>query len=386
MKIAVSYDVLQPQRGGAERMCQNLCLELIRKGHEVHIFALKWDEEIAQATYHKIAIPPWCIKGFGRRSAYARNAERLIKKIDAQVQFDSVLAFGKSMYMDVLRPGGGVHQAFLDREMKNASLTMRLKQWRPDKLWTVRTEKARFGPGGKHHIIAVSNLVKDEIVRYYNCEPERIHVIHNGAKLDKFTDDIRDRYRTATREELGLIDDEVAILFVGHGFERKGLGPLVKALPLLEGKGTPYRILIVGQGNQERYEQMARELGVLGRLKFLGRTSKIESFYAASDLFCFPSVYDPCANVVLEALACRLPVITSKTNGSGELLTDGLNGYVVDAHDSDAIAARIAEYFDPATRATAAQAARALAESRPFEKVAEEILAVLQKVGGCRKG
>jgi UDP-glucose:(heptosyl)LPS alpha-1,3-glucosyltransferase len=103
-------------------------------------------------------------------------------------------------------------------------------------------------------------------------------------------------------------------------------------------------------------------------------------YYAAADIFCFPSYYDPCANVVLEALAMGLPVITSITNGSGELLTPGQEGYVVDPDDPQGMAARIAEFFAVDRREAASQAARALAEAHPVQQNFRQITALYEEI------
>jgi len=125
---------------------------------------------------------------------------------------------------------------------------------------------------------------------------------------------------------------------------------------------------------------MAEALGVADVIQYAGTTDAPERFYAAADVFCFPSYYDPCANVVLEALACGLPVVTSTTNGSGEILTAGKEGYAVDPDDAEGMGECIGEFFDAERRAAASKAARALAEARPIERNFREIMGVYEKV------
>lgn len=379
MKIALTIEHFEPLRGGGETYCRNFARMLLAEGHEVHVFAFSHDEAEKGFVFHRIPLPA---RGILRRYFFAVRAAKLVRKHD----FDIIHGFGKSIYMDILRPGGGVHRAWMEHNLRATDgffsrLGIRFKQLASiDQRLVLHLEKIQFGPGRKHHIIAVSNLVRDEIIRHYGCEPRRIHVVHNGANLEKFTPGLRARFRADTRRELGLDDDEVALLFLGHNFKRKGLHALIRALPFLEPKKVPFRVIVVGKGRKKFCDRLAGRLGVAGRIQYVGAAVQPERYYAAADIFCFPSYYDPCANVVLEALAAGLPVITSTTNGSGEILTQGENGYVVEPDDASAMAECIGALFDSERRAAASRAARALAEARPIQRNFREILAVYEKV------
>ena len=165
-------------------------------------------------------------------------------------------------------------------------------------------------------------LVRSEIIRYYHCEPERITVIHNGA-------DLRGSRPTSAREvpEAGAAgtrtaeqrDHDPARRQQLQAQRRAAADPRV-ALAAADGRGVP-AWWCVGRGRRAPCERLARKLGVGDLVHFAGSTDQPEKFYAAADIFCLPSYYDPCANALLEALACGLPAVTSTTNGSGELLT-----------------------------------------------------------------
>jgi len=377
LKIAITIEHFEPARGGGETYCRNFARMLLDRGHEVHIFAFSHDQSEKGFIFHRIPLPPG---GVLRRYIFARRAEKLVRRHT----FDIIHGFGKSVYMDVFRPGGGVHRAWMAHNLRAAGgalprLALRLKQLASlDQRLVLHLEKTQFGPGRRHHIIAVSNLVRDEIIRYYRCEPHRIHVVHNGADLRRFTPDLRDRLRTSARRNLALADNEIAILFLGHNFKRKGLHALIRAMPLLKQTGARFRLIVAGKGRRKSCDRLAADLGVADRIQYLGAVSQPEPCYAAADIFCLPSYYDPCANVVLEALASALPVVTSPTNGAGEILTHGKEGYIVNPDDPDAMAACIAELFHSERRLTASRAARALAETRPIERNFNQILAVYE--------
>lgn len=381
MKVALSIEHFEPRRGGGETYCRNFARMLMERGHEVHVYAFTWDEEEKGPIYHRLPTPP--LKLF-RRYAFAMRAKEQLER----ESFDVIHGFGKSVYMDVFRPGGGVHRAWMEHEVRATDgllpkVHARLRQALSlDQRLVLKLERMQFGPGGRHHIVAVSNLVKDEMVHWYGCEPERISVVHNGANLSKFTLDIREKHREGTRRELGL-NDEVMLLFLGHNYKRKGLHALIRALPMLKGKAK-FRLVVVGKGRRGPCDKLAQELGVSELIQYAGTTDAPERFYAAADIFCFPSYYDPCANVVLEALACGLPVVTSTTNGSGEIITQGKEGYVVDPDDAQGMAESIKNLFSPAFRRGVAIAARRLAESRPIQRNFDEIMAVYEKVRRSR--
>ena len=378
MKIALTIEHFEPARGGGETYCRNFARMLLDRGHQVHVFAFSHDESEKGFIFHRIPLPSG---GVLRRYFFALRAEKLVRC----ETFDIIHGFGKSIHMDVFRPGGGVHRAWMAHSLRAAGgslprLALRLKQLSSlDQRLVLHLEKTQFGPGRRHHIIAVSNLVRDEIIRYYQCEPRRIHVVHNGANLHKFTPDLRDRFRGDTRRRLALANNEIAILFLGHNFKRKGLHALIRALPLLKQTDAPFRLVVVGKGRRKSCDRLAAALGVADRIQYLGAVSQPEPYYAAADIFCLPSYYDPCANVVLEALASALPVVTTATNGSGEILTHGKEGYIVNPDDPDTMAACIAELFHPDRRLAASRAARALAETHPIERNFDEILAVYER-------
>jgi UDP-glucose:(heptosyl)LPS alpha-1,3-glucosyltransferase len=300
-------------------------------------------------------------------------------------RFDLIQGFGSSVHMDVYRPGGGVRRSLLEHEaaaMESPALQLWMRLRHAASLrhrLLLGLEKLQFQPGGAHEIIAVSNRVRDEIIRYYHCEPERITVIHNGADLARFTPDVRARFRKPARQELGLPNDEIMILLVGNNFKLKGVPFLIRALPALRRISASFRVVVVGRGRRAPCERLARKLGVGDLVHFAGSTDQPEKFYAAADVFCLPSCYDPCANALLEALACGLPAVTSTTNGSGELLT-GKEGYAVPFGDVPHLAQRIGEFFNRDRRAAASAAARALAEAHSAERNFEQVMKVYARV------
>ena len=96
-------------------------------------------------------------------------------------------------------------------------------------------------------------------------------------------------------------------------------------------KGLKVKLLVAGRQKAGPYLRLVRKNGYVDNILFLGHVEKIESIFCASDMFILPTFYDPFSNVCLEAMACGLPVITTKLNGASEIIEDGVSGFVVDS-------------------------------------------------------
>jgi UDP-glucose:(heptosyl)LPS alpha-1,3-glucosyltransferase len=185
-------------------------------------------------------------------------------------------------------------------------------------------------------------MVKDEIVNLYDYPADKIDIVRNGVPLEKFRFD--PEVREKSREDLKLKPDHIALLFAGSGWERKGLLFAIEAAALRENRKM--QLLVAGRGNQYVYKSK--------RVKFLGEVADLVRIYAAADIFILPTIYDPFSNACLEALACGLPVITTRSNGFGEIVEDGVHGSVID-HARNLVALRdaIRLWSDPSRRAAA---------------------------------
>jgi len=182
------------------------------------------------------------------------------------------------------------------------------------------------------------------------------------------------------RRALGLAEGELTLLFVGSGFERKGLGPLLRALDLLRRDAGDLAIRLLVAGRREaRYERMARHLGLQERVTFLGGARNVPDLYAGADAFILPSLYDPFSSACLEAMAAGLPAITSRGNGTSELIEDGMEGFLLDdPTDPRAIAKAILAAGDPAAREAMGAAARRRAEAHPFDDHVDRLLNLIE--------
>jgi UDP-glucose:(heptosyl)LPS alpha-1,3-glucosyltransferase len=175
----------------------------------------------------------------------------------------------------------------------------------------------------------------------------------------------------------------VAFLFNGHDFSRQGLAIAVRAVGCLARESSPVRLLVVGGEPSLRHLRLVHRLGLDGRVVFVGATDDPVPFYAAADAVVLPTFYDPCALVTLEAAASGLPSVTTQFNGAAELLTEGLDGFVLDdPADYEQLAARLQLLLDPSLRQRMGEAARHTALQHTFQRNCREILAVYHQIRG----
>ena len=192
-----------------------------------------------------------------------------------------------------------------------------------------------------------SRLVRDEIVACYPGPAHQIEVVYNGLPAASFAP-AAPGLRERTRAGWGMDPEDYAILFAGTGWERKGLADALAAVARLPGALRPH-LFVAGRGNPRPYLKRLSP-HARSRVHFLGPVADMAAAYAAADVFAAPTLYDPFSNACLEALAAGLPVLTTRANGFGEILTPGRDGEVIDGGNPDALAAALAGWASPGRR------------------------------------
>jgi UDP-glucose:(heptosyl)LPS alpha-1,3-glucosyltransferase len=379
IRFAIGLRDFSKKKGGAERYLVDLCTQMAAEGYEVHVYAEHQDEEDPRIHFHSVKTIP-----FPKSLRLLSFAIRATKAIENE-NYDITFGVGNTLKADILQPHGGVHWAWFWRSLrvydhpilwtiKFLGRVFSLKQWVSGWIEDAPYKRENFSK-----IIAISDMVKQDMMHWYQIPEERITVVYNGVDIGHFHPR-NHQYREEIRRRHG-IGDEWVILFVSNNFRMKGLSFLIKALAKIrKGNHPPFKLLILGRDHQDSYLRLAREMGIFDEVIFAGSTNEPEKYYGASDFLVHPTFYDACSLTVLEALASGLPVITTYSNGASGIITQGQEGFIIsDPRDDQGLVEKISFFLDREKVEKASIAARRLAESYSLERNWREMKNIFQK-------
>jgi UDP-glucose:(heptosyl)LPS alpha-1,3-glucosyltransferase len=302
--------------GGAEAYLKRLSHGIVKAGHDVQLVATnEWPED---------QWPFGSIKRLSATSVIGFADE--LEQIRPELHCDILFSLERVWSCDVYRAGDGVHRAWLARRRK---FEIPLKQFvrgasrKHNDL--LRLEESLFEKHKARQVIVASQMVANEIIDLYRYPADKIGLVRNGVPLDRFRFD--PAFRERSRVDLKIKQDQIALLFAGSGWERKGLLFAIQAMALC--KSRKMRLLIAGRGNARRYRTTRLRFCREDPVQFLGEVADLIPVYAAADIFILPTIYDPFSNACLEALASGLPVITTRSNGISEIIDDEVHGSII---------------------------------------------------------
>jgi UDP-glucose:(heptosyl)LPS alpha-1,3-glucosyltransferase len=324
--------------GGVERVVVESANEFAAEGHEVHVFASRWQEGVLAPQIVRHSVPTRPRPGallawqFRRRSTAALN--------DARAAYDVHAAY------TAFSPLGGVfwvpsvHRVAYDRARRRLSgARATLTALNPTPRAWLEYERQAFAPGGHAHLIAAADDVKADIVERYGVPEDEITVLPLGFDPKRFNAEVRRLRREQARAELGYDAGERVVLFVANELERKGFDTLLEAVARGDDK-----LLVVGDVDLSSREGDIERLGLRDRVRATGRVADVAAFQAAADVFALPTRYEPWGLVIVEALAAGLPVVTSRLAGASIAVQDGRTGVLLDdPADSEEVAAALAK-------------------------------------------
>jgi UDP-glucose:(heptosyl)LPS alpha-1,3-glucosyltransferase len=394
MNVAFCYESVVPARGGCETYIADLARRLIADNHQVHLYACRWDADSLPAALHFHPLPAAGGPRFLRPWRFARQCLTAM----AGQGHDVTVGFDKTYGQDVLYPQGGLHAASLAHNLSKHPGGWQRGVARFLKLFDLahwsftRLERRQYLGRHRPLIIVNSFMVRDHFQKYLGVPGEDLHVVRSAIDGERFPEHDRLKRRLACRTQWGIAPAEVVGLFGAMNYRLKGLDPLLRSLACLFARpeyrdGRPaLRLVVAGNPNFRRYQRLARALHIHDSVHFIGHCPDMSSAYSAADFLVHPTFYDPCSLVVLEALACGLPVITSRANGASELLASGREGYVIDdPHDHAHLAWCLSRMLEPQRRRAFSQAARRAAASWTFEHHFGQLLSVFRAASQRKK-
>lgn len=369
-RLAIVRQKYRPD-GGAERFVSRALEALSAHDMELNVITRQWEGE-RQDNWHIHICDPMKLGRISREKGFADAARKLWQREN----FDIVQSHERIAGCDIYRAGDGVHRRWL---MQRARI---LPTWRGKWLfmdryhrYVMQAERAMYQAPELKAVICNAEMVKQEIIEDFSIPANKIHVIYNAIDSSRFVP-ANDELRAKLRNEMTIPQNAVALVFVGSGFERKGLASAIRAIA-----NTDRYLVVVGQDKADKqYQELAQSLGCQNRVRFMGMQKNTLPFYQAVDGLLLPTLYDPFPNVILEAMACGLPVITSHTCGGAEFITTGQNGYVCDALDiprlSEAVMAIPSRFVDESMGIFARERVR---DATP-EKLSQQLISLYQNI------
>ena len=343
MRLAVIRQRYTPY-GGAERFVETALEALLERDIAISLYTRAWPDTKLQLIEPVICNPPY-VGRLWRDWSFAHAVCRALERGAADV----VQSHERIACCDVYRAGDGVHAVWLEQRARVEGRVARfVSRASPYHRYVLAAERRLFRSPWLRAVICNSAMVKEEIVTRFGLAPERLTVIHNAVDSDAFHPGLRS-LRGWVRERHHISDSATLFLLVGSGYQRKGVAAAIRAIAALP---PTTHLMVVGRDRDlARYAALAKDLGIAGRVTLAGPQVEPKPYFGAADVFVLPTLYDPCPNAALEAMACGLPVITSTKSGAAELVRAHDAGFVCDALDVEALAGHMRTLQDEALRA-----------------------------------
>ncbi|OUL30027.1 glycosyltransferase family 4 protein [Nostoc sp. 106C] len=357
---------------GQGRVNYEVAKEIIRRGHHLTLLASEVAPELkenSQVNWIEIPVQKFPTE-FIRNFVFAKKSADWLQKNRADIDLVKVNGAITNTSADV-NAVHFVHSSWL-RSPVHISRTRRdaygFYQWLYTAL-NAHWEKQAFQKAKV--VIAVSEKVAQELVNI-GVPRSRIQVIVNGVDLEEFTPGVDDR------QTWGLPENVPLALFAGDiRTARKNLDTVLYALA----KVPDLHLAVVGNTEGSPFPQLTASLGLSERVHFLGYRRDIAAIMRVADLFVFPSRYEACTLVLLEALASGLPVITATATGGAELVTPECGVVLSDSDDIDALVAALLSLVDDDTLLQQmGKAARSVAEQHSWTTMAQTYVDLFEEL------
>ena len=314
LKVAILIRNYNASGGGAERYCVELT-ERLSKIHEVHIFSQNITEKSNNVIFHKI--PQY----FKRPRYLNQLLFSYFTKKATQGKFDIIHSHDMVTHANIYT----LHVPCVRTTWTQAKGLEKILRWintllSPRKMAYLWLENKEMQILPNRHFISVSEYLSRNILESYPNLNEHITIAHPGIKIQPTSDEKIAKLRRNFREKYNIPTFTFVLLFVAHGFKRKGLSAIIKALETLNNKNI--HIVVAGSGNPKDIK--IESPTVQSNTHFVGTVKDMNKLYPVADALIHPTLGDTYGMVVLEAMSHKLPVIVSSAKYCG--FSEHLNG------------------------------------------------------------
>lgn len=272
---------------------------------------------------------------FGKRSKFSyyqlTHFDHLCQNWLRNHPQDIVFGLERNSFQTHYRAGNGVHAVYLkQRKLINSALKCLSFSLNPLHHKLLSIEKTAFEHPDLEVLFTNSFMVRNEILRTYATPAEKIEVVHNGVEWEQLSSDFENSFLEKRKKPFQF-------LFIGNGFRRKGLLFLLQGLEQI--KQEDLKCTVVGKDKEMHFfKKIVQKLGLKEKVIFTGPKASVIPYYQAADALVIPSIYDPFANVTIEAMAMGLFVVSSQYNGAKEILTKDTGEVIEKLTDPQSIA------------------------------------------------
>lgn len=369
MKIALVH-MRHSNVGGTELFLNQLSKYLCEQGEDVTIIC-RTRAEASHPNIKFVQLKPFSLGKAHRVYQFAKAVEKHVKNND----YDVVYGLGKTWSHDMIRIGGGTRKHVVElRKNQKPSWRDRVSLYIEQR--SVQNDHCKV-------VVSNSDKTSKELSIDYGVAPEKIVTIHNAVETKRF-----DRKKLKPEvddliQELKLDINIPTFLFLGSGYNRKGLKFLLDAYKLITFKSN---LLIVGNENHpEEYIDYAKRLGVYGSCRFLGQQSKPELFFSLSDCYILPTKYEPFGFTVIEALSCGTPTITTQDCGAKEVIDSSVSTVLSAGYSSQELANAMFHWASLRDNLELKQQCRESVMKQDVDAVMKENYQVITELGNINK-
>ncbi|GEM_PF-609620 len=377
MRVTIAIEKFDPRMGGAERYSWDFAQFLQGQGHDVEVICMKAIQTVPPGIrVHRV-------KALRFPQALRHLSFALLHFLYARSLKDSIhMVLGNAFFMDIYQPRGGIHRSWLEAENlrfppRLRRLSLLLRRFMPKNAvqeaiewWTFRVTRPV--------VIAISEMIREDIRRFYSFPEEKIHLIPNAVDVGMFRQENRE-FRAEIRARYGLRDDEFVFAFIANNPRLKGFGTLVQACSGLAER--PFRVLVIG-ADVSWAKARAKEKALGRKFVFGDHAPDIEKILPACDCLVHPSYYDSFSRVVIEALFSGIPVITTRSTGASMYVGEG-DGRVIPPGDPEALTCAMDEMLKAGPGGMKPGYVKAEGQDEAFRKILRVLEGIRPGSGVC---
>jgi L-malate glycosyltransferase len=330
MKIAI---VCYPTFGGSGVVATELGLELARRGHEIHFITYRQPVRLAllnaNVHYHEVNVPEYPLFHYQpyelALSSKLVDMVKLYKIELLHVHYAIPHAYAGYMAKQMLKSEGIKIPMVTTLHGTDITLVGNHPFYKPAVTFSINKSDI---------VTSVSKSLKDDTYKLFKEIKKEIHVIPNFIELDKNTNDAS----IPCHRSVMAKKEERIVTHISNFRKVKRIPDVIRIFDKIQ-QNLPAKLMMVGDGpEKQKAEDLCRELGIEDKVIFFGNSNEIDRILSYTDLFLLPSETESFGLAALEAMAWRVPVISSNSGGLPEVNFDGISGYLSDVGDTETMA------------------------------------------------